>query len=211
MSPSKKKAPSHRRAVPAQKRSAETVERILAASLTILDEQGLQAFNTNAVAAGAGVNVGTVYHYFPDKNSILRELFERHESQRAEWVAGRLDELATTADVHAWVADVLKGIVRIRRATPGTQVLRSAIRVVPELQQIEDEHDARSVAVLAGAIRRRYPGLTTRRATSVARTIVETSTVALDRAGENGSTQATAVRELVELISAYLGSLPRRR
>lgn len=211
MAPSKKETPSHRRAVPAQRRSAETVDRILAASLTILDELGLQAFNTNAVAAGAGVNVGTVYHYFPDKNSILRELFERHESRRAEWVAGRLDELATTNDVHAWVADVLKGIVRIRKATPGTQVLRSAIRVVPELQRIEDELDARSVAVLADAIRRRYPGLTKQRATAVARTIVETSTVVLDRASEKGSSQTTAIRELVELISAYLGSLPRRR
>ena len=210
MAPRKKAPPAHRRAMPAQKRSAETVERILSASLTILDSHGLQSFNTNAVAAEAGVNVGTVYHYFPDKNSILRELFERHETERAQWVAGRLEELVTTTDVHAWVEDVLKGVVRIRRATPGNGVLRSAIRVVPELLEVEESLDARSVAAIADVIRRRCTGLTKQRAVAVARTIVETTTVGLDRAGEHESSQAASLRELVELLSAYIGSLPTR-
>lgn len=210
MAPRSKAAGTHLRAIPAQKRSADTVERILAASLDILDSQGLQAFNTNAVATAAGVNVGTVYHYFPDKNSILRELFERHESRRAEWVAGRLEELATTTDVRAWVEDILKGIVRMRRSTPGTRVLRSAIRVVPELQQVEDALDARSVAVLSDVIGRRCAGLSAKRAVAVARTIVETTTVVLDRAGEHEPSQGEALRELAELISAYIGSLPTR-
>ena len=210
MAPRKKAPPAHRRAMPAQKRSTETVERILSASLAILDSQGLQSFNTNAVASEAGVNVGTVYHYFPDKNSILRELFERHETERARWVAGRLEELVTTNDVRAWVEDVLKGVVRLRRATPGSGVLRSAIRVVPELQEVEETLDARSVAALADVIRRRCTGLTKQRSVAVARIIVETTTVGLDRAGEHESSRVAAVRELVELISAYIGSLPTR-
>ncbi len=198
---------SHRRAVPAQRRSAETVDLILRVSLELLDSHGLQAFNTNAVAAKARINVGTVYHYYPDKNAILRQLFERHELQRSEWVAGRLEELVDTDDVHGWVNDVLKGIVRIRRSTPGTRVLRTAIRAVPELQEIEESIDRRSVRILSDVIRRRYTGITRQRATAAARVIVETSTTVLDRADDFESSPASIVRELAELLSAYLESL----
>ena len=198
---------SHRRALPAQRRSAETVDLILRVSLELLDTHGLQAFNTNAVAARARINVGTVYHYYPDKNAILRELFERHELQRSEWVTGRLEGLVDTDDVHRWVNDVLKGIVRIRRSTPGTRVLRTAIRAVPELQEIEESIDRHSVRILSDVIRRRYTGITRQRATAAARVIVETSTTVLDRADDFESSPASIVRELAELLSAYLEAL----
>jgi AcrR family transcriptional regulator len=68
------------RKAPGQVRSQETVDVILEASARILESDGLRGFNTNAIAAKAGVSIGSLYQYFPNKDSIVLALigsFER--------------------------------------------------------------------------------------------------------------------------------------
>jgi AcrR family transcriptional regulator len=67
------------RKVPGQARSQETVNVILEAGAHILESGGLQGFNTNAVAARAGVSIGSLYQYFPNKDAILRALIGSFE------------------------------------------------------------------------------------------------------------------------------------
>ena len=67
------------RKAPGQARSKETVSVILEASARILESEGLRGFNTNSVAAKAGVSVGSLYQYFPNKDAILLALIERFE------------------------------------------------------------------------------------------------------------------------------------
>lgn len=65
------------RKVPRQQRSSATVEAILEAAARILERGGLDAFTTNAVAAMAGVSVGSLYQYFPGKEALLAELVRK--------------------------------------------------------------------------------------------------------------------------------------
>jgi AcrR family transcriptional regulator len=68
------------RKAPEQARSQETVGVILEASARILESAGLRGFNTNAIAGRAGVSIGSLYQYFPNKDSIVLALigsFER--------------------------------------------------------------------------------------------------------------------------------------
>jgi AcrR family transcriptional regulator len=74
-----RKATLEVRKAPAQARSKETVNVILEASARILESQGLRGFNTNAVAAKAGVSVGSLYQYFPNKDTILLALLNHFE------------------------------------------------------------------------------------------------------------------------------------
>ncbi len=67
------------RKAPGQARSKETVNVILEASARILESEGLRGFNTNAVAAKAGVSVGSLYQYFPNKDVILVALINSFE------------------------------------------------------------------------------------------------------------------------------------
>jgi AcrR family transcriptional regulator len=69
---------------PGQARSKETVNVILEASARILESEGLRGFNTNSVAAKAGVSVGSLYQYFPNKDAILLALIERFEDATQE-------------------------------------------------------------------------------------------------------------------------------
>ena len=204
---STRRTKSHLRSVPVQQRSADTVERILAAAMQILEQGGLSAFNTNAVSAAAKVNVGTLYHYFPDKESILRELFERTEAERLSYLRGMIGKYPGNSDTRKWVTEVVRTLVRMRKKTPGATVLRSAVRVVPELQRLEDEHDSRSARELAAVLRQRHPTITGTRAANVARMVITVGVTVLDLSGEIGSSAASVERELVELLVAYLGSL----
>lgn len=70
---------------PLQARAQATVAAILEASIRLLQTEGRAAFNTNRVAEVAGVSIGTLYGYFPDKDSICIALARRilHEDRRS--------------------------------------------------------------------------------------------------------------------------------
>ena len=80
---------------PRQARSADTVETILAAAARVLERESLAGFNTNRVAEVAGVSVGSLYQYFPNKSALVAALIDRHESTIAasieSCVAAHLD------------------------------------------------------------------------------------------------------------------------
>lgn len=62
---------------PRQARAEATVAAMVEAGARILEEGGLEAFNTNAVARRAGVSVGSLYQYFPGKDAIMAALIRR--------------------------------------------------------------------------------------------------------------------------------------
>ena len=72
------KSPAIPRKKPTQPRSRVTVEVILEAAAHILATKGYEAFTTNRVAERAGVSIGSLYQYFPNKQSLLAALHARH-------------------------------------------------------------------------------------------------------------------------------------
>jgi len=73
------KAPISSRRKPKQARSADLVSAILEAAIQVLAKEGVRRCTTTRVAERAGVSVGSVYQYFPNKASILFRL------QADEW------------------------------------------------------------------------------------------------------------------------------
>lgn len=61
---------------PQQRRSQRTYARVLEAGRRLLSEEGAASFNTNRIAAEAGISVGTLYSYFDDKTDIARAIIE---------------------------------------------------------------------------------------------------------------------------------------
>jgi len=55
-----------------QERALVTFESIVQAGLMILRDDGIKRYNTNYIAEKAGVSVGSLYQYFPNKQSILK-------------------------------------------------------------------------------------------------------------------------------------------
>jgi AcrR family transcriptional regulator len=63
---------------PTQARSRETVSAILNATARVLVRDGFDGLTTNAVAAAAGVSIGSLYQYFPNKVALVAALIDRH-------------------------------------------------------------------------------------------------------------------------------------
>jgi AcrR family transcriptional regulator len=63
---------------PRQKRSAQTRERIVHAAARVFVEHGYAAGTTNRIAEAAGLSIGSLYQYFPNKDAILLELVRAH-------------------------------------------------------------------------------------------------------------------------------------
>jgi AcrR family transcriptional regulator len=86
---------------PKQRRAQQTVEAVLDAVVRVLKREGSSAVTTNRVAEVAGVSIGSVYQYFPDKRAIFSALHQRHiqqidrivETTLVDHAASSLDEL----------------------------------------------------------------------------------------------------------------------
>lgn len=63
---------------PVQARSAASVDAILQATIQVLLQVGKERLTTTRVAARAGVSVGTLYQYFPNKSALLQAALKRH-------------------------------------------------------------------------------------------------------------------------------------
>lgn len=66
------------RRVPKQQRSRQMVEAVLAAVPVAVKRYGTTSITTNRIAEVAGVSIGSLYQYFPNKVSIFNALHERH-------------------------------------------------------------------------------------------------------------------------------------
>ncbi|MEC6408674.1 TetR/AcrR family transcriptional regulator [Achromobacter xylosoxidans] len=76
---------------PRQQRSQQTVDTILQATARVLAEYGYAGTNTNLIAETAGVSVGSLYQYFPNKNALIAALHDRHDKQMLALIDEVLD------------------------------------------------------------------------------------------------------------------------
>lgn len=93
-----------------QARSEASVEAILEATVQVLLEVGKERLTTTRVATRAGVSVGTLYQYFPNKKSLLQMVLERH----MEEVAKAVEEAAARlrgASVEEMARGAVKGFL----------------------------------------------------------------------------------------------------
>lgn len=77
---------------PVQARSAASVDAILEATIQVLLSLGKERLTTTRVAARAGVSVGTLYQYFPNKSALLQAALRRHLDSVTHAVERACDE-----------------------------------------------------------------------------------------------------------------------
>ena len=80
------------RKVPEQPRSVRTREDILEATTRLLNRHPLEEVSTNHIARKTGISIGTLYKYYPNKDSILADLSRMYMQKDAELVATIFDK-----------------------------------------------------------------------------------------------------------------------
>jgi AcrR family transcriptional regulator len=110
----KRRAVLRPRKRPRQLRAQVTVDAILEAAAYILTNEGWDRFTTNRVADRAGVNIASLYQYFPNKLSILSALHDRHVARADTGAAASFREPARS--LHELLCGIVDASIREHRS-----------------------------------------------------------------------------------------------
>ncbi len=110
------------RRVPRQARSREKVARMLAAADRLLAEEGPEALTTTRVAAAAGISVGALYQYLPDRQAIVEAVADLYMSR----LEALMDSFVAAAPTARWddpVTVLIDAFVALYREQAGFRAL----------------------------------------------------------------------------------------
>lgn len=109
--------PVQPRKSPRQSRSRATVDALIEATARILVEGGLAGVTTNRIAEVAGVSVGSLYQYFPNKEALILAVVDRHLERVSALLSGLAAELADVP-LEAAVRATIEGLIAAHRLEP---------------------------------------------------------------------------------------------
>jgi AcrR family transcriptional regulator len=191
---------------PVQDRSRARVARILDSAAEIVEAEGLAATTTKRIAARAGVSVGSLYQFFPDRDAILNDIVRRHVEAFATVVEG----LFATVTPRSWqdaVDSLVDAYVSYYRTEPAFRTLWFESRMDPRVQA----EDRANNAVLAAGVAEQFaplmPGADAERLPFVFAVAVEIGDALLDFAFRTDPGGDERVVEETKLaVRAYLAA-----
>lgn len=193
-----------------QARSAATVEALHTATLQVLTQQGLIRCTTTRVAERAGMSVGSLYQYYPNRDALLAAVLEKHLVEVAETVELACDRYQGTS-----VADMASGLVAaflsVKLREPA--VSKSLYAIAGErggaelVARINARMVAATAALLATAADAYFedPGLTA----AIALSAVVGPVRALLEGNASPAFEAGLEQQVTLLLRAYLQSHPK--
>jgi AcrR family transcriptional regulator len=195
------------RKAPSQERSRLTVEAILDAAAHVFEANGYSAGTTNRIAERAGVSIGSLYQYFPNKDAVLVALTERHIEEGAAAVAPLLAGLGPDVPLERALRDLVGAMVRAHRSRPALH--RVLVEEAPRPPELRERFDAlfEGAAIAVGAYLRASPEVTVDdpdRAARMVVQVVESITHSLViHPGDDADVDAY-VEETVTMLRRYL-------
>jgi AcrR family transcriptional regulator len=195
-----------RRRTPSQERSRGTVEAICTAAAMIMQEDGVAALTTNAVAKRAGVSITAVYAYFPDKWAIVHELFERFERLRGQVLVDLFADFDTVEDWPPVIDETWDRMARFRIEVPGGVAIRRALYSEPRLAALEFQGNVRAATIFSRAMVARRPGLDPDQAYRAAWAVALIAGVLLDDAVRSGEVDWDQLAEGKRIVKLYVAS-----
>lgn len=164
---------------PRQQRSQDMVERIIAAARDMLNEQASKGLTTNAIAQKAGLSVGSLYQYFPNKEAILLELAERwlaaFRPVSAFYAAKPRPQnwAAFSQDFREFTRKIASVYAENRAFLPTLEAMQSH----PELRRIARDHDRVIIETHAAWFRNADPQLPADVASRLGMLVLETGNI----------------------------------
>lgn len=130
---------------PRQERSRDTVGGILRATARILAREGYDAATTNRIAEVAGVSVGSLYQYFPNKDAVVAALIDQHCEAMFEVFRRELAALAG-AELEVAARGVIAAQIAAHKVDPGLH--RVFLEQLPKVGMLARFHEINRRSVL---------------------------------------------------------------
>lgn len=198
--------PSPRRE-PTQKRSRERVERMLAVASDLIAEKGSDALRMGEVAQKAGVSIGSLYQFFPDKSAIIRALADRYQKESEACIAEALASVQDKDALEKAFSALVDTYYGIFLAEPVMRDIWSGTQADKGLRELELAHSRANAGMLLEVLMRLRPDENP--------VVLETSAFLVWQLGEATMRLAVSVdrAEGDRLVTAYkrmaLGELSR--
>jgi len=190
---------------PRQRRSTVTVAAILEAAARILETTGYDGYTTNAVAARAGVSVGSLYQYFPNRDAITRALIEQESGALLSDILAMQVHTDGLEGIRALLAIAVHHQLRRPRLARFLDAEEARLPATAELQH----NGERAAAVLRGCLEKM--GLAEEAiARTAVRDVMAITRGMVDSAGSHGESdqQALLVR-VTAAVSGYLAAIAK--
>jgi len=126
------------RKIPAQARSRATVDAIIQAATYILTEAGWDGLTTNAIAERAGVNIGSLYQFFPNKEAVIAEVQRRHAAETRADLRQVLERLAEQDSLRGMLTLIVEMLIDEHRIAPAVHKAISD-ELPPALQCMQED------------------------------------------------------------------------
>jgi AcrR family transcriptional regulator len=132
-----RKPPTNPRKNASQQRSRATVDALVEATARILVREGFDKASTNRIAEVAGVSVGSLYQYFPNKEALVAAVIDSHQQKIMQTVRGELADTLSLPLEQA-VRRLVAAAVKAHRVDPRLhRVLAEQIPRVGKLENVE--------------------------------------------------------------------------
>jgi AcrR family transcriptional regulator len=190
---------------PQQERSERTLAAILDVASSLFAEIGFEATTMTAIAARSQTSIGGLYHYFPEKNSIVLALAQQYGlAIEAEWKP--LIAQATDLTPRKFADIFIETVLRLVRQHPAYLVLQTA-----PVRPRRDPASRRALRLaIANAFRDKNSALTEKRAYLSANVVVQTVSGMTRLFAESApEDQPTIVADYKVILTAYLATILR--
>ena len=128
------------RRTPVQERSNDTVQQILAATSALLEQKPLQELTTSRIAVEAGISIGGLYRFFPDKQAVLDAIAVRAMEEFQAGLEGELSE-SFPEDGAALLDLVIDAYVRFLDARPDFRSIALGQHISPSTRRRQVQPD----------------------------------------------------------------------
>ena len=145
------------RRTPHQRRSRERVERILNGAAALIAECGSHSLRMSDVARLAGVSIGSLYQYFPDKSAIIQTLAERYNAQGRDCIEAGLAHVHTIDDLCDAFGALIDEYYAMFLAEPVMRDIWSSSQADNALRDIELANSRKNGADLVKVLARLRP------------------------------------------------------
>lgn len=135
------------RKVPRQRRSELRVRMILDTAQQILEDEGYEKLNTNYLAKKSQIPVGSVYQYFPNKESIVARLLEERRLQRNDLLKEAFMRLKSST-IEDLVEELIRTLITHQREFPRSELIFNEKKYGLNLSGLERELDADFIRML---------------------------------------------------------------
>jgi AcrR family transcriptional regulator len=188
---------SSARKSPVQKRSRERVEKMLAVATDLIAEYGSDSLRMSDIAARAGVSIGSLYQFFPDKTAIIGALVERSNEQGRQCIVEGLAQVRDAASMRRAFSDLIDLYYRTFLDEPVMRDIWFGAQADRNLREAQLGDSRKNGALVAAVLKRLRP-----QADAAA---LETSALAVMHLGEEAIRLAMSVerKEGDALIDAY--------